>query len=117
MIQVNELRIGNYYDHNGEYKQATPNTILEVWEAERTWCKPIEITEEWIKNFGFEFDIFYQRLSNGKICIDWYDKICSLSWCKAHRDDILRYEYPKYVHQLQNLYKALTGEELTIKQP
>lgn len=47
-LTAQQLRIGNYYNHNGEIRQVTPNTILEVWEAEREWCKPIPLTEEWL---------------------------------------------------------------------
>lgn len=53
MIQANELRIGNWYDHNGEYRQASPSTIEEIWHNERPWCKPIPITEEILLKCGF----------------------------------------------------------------
>jgi hypothetical protein len=35
-----------FRSHNGIPKQATPNTIEEVWESERSWCKPIKLTEK-----------------------------------------------------------------------
>mgnify|MGYP000867551899 CR=1 FL=1 len=30
-MEARELRIGNYYDHNGQIKQITPNDILELF--------------------------------------------------------------------------------------
>ena len=107
-MKASELRIGNWFDHHGEYKQVTPNTILEVWEAERIWVKPILLTEdillkcEFICNIRFEQKNYYlPRLSiyfnNDKFQHDGYDREI------------------KYLHQLQNLYFALTGEELNIE--
>jgi hypothetical protein len=116
-MKANELRIGSWYDYNGKPKQVTPNTIEEVWIAEKTWCKPIPITEEWLLKFGFEkkegcINNIYFILA-GKILIQ-YDLVYNIV------DFVKRVNFNvfisiKYVHQLQNLYFALTGEELIIK--
>ena len=119
-MKAEELRIGNWvFDQDGDETQIEElSPVLKHGEYRWQWLNnlnPIPITEEWLVKFGFEFDIFYQKHTNGTLCVYWVDKICLVSWCKAHREDILRYEYPKYVHELQNLVFALTGNELTIK--
>jgi hypothetical protein len=68
--------------------------------------KPIPLTEEWLLKFGFD-KIDFQFIKNGI-------KLFPI------RDLYYRGNFPiksdiKYVHQLQNLFFALTGEELTIK--
>jgi hypothetical protein len=108
MKAAEEIRIGNYYDHNGEFKKVTPDTILNLWEAERTWIKSIPLTEEWLKRFGFdEFQYGWYQIEKSPLKITWniYDK------------NIRAFGYNltnvcQYIHQLQNLYFALTGEEL-----
>lgn len=101
-----ELRIGNYVNHNG----FAPITIDAVdiihCQQHPEAYKPIELTEEWLLKLGFIID-------NG-----WF-KIGYLKLFPI-RDLYYRAIVPitkdiKYVHQLQNLYFALTGEELTIK--
>ncbi len=122
-MKANELRIGNYYDHNGEIKQVTPNVITEVWESERSWCKAIPLSEEWLKKFGFkngrkknQYDLtFINVIGISQILISIYffeDKVYSYVY-NIGRNDTNRHAH---VHQLQNLYFALTGEELTINQ-
>jgi hypothetical protein len=105
-MKAQELRIGNYYDHNGQIKTVTPNTILEVWEAERTWCKAIPITEEWLLRFGFVSNPYQDRYENKSIHVQC-NKTRGVTelWIESM-------PHIKYVHQLQNLYFALTGEEL-----
>lgn len=71
---------------------------------------PIPLTEEWLVRMGFEEDgnLFHNKIAlykNGNggfnYNINFYE-----------HDNL---EPVEYVHQLQNIYFALTGEELTIK--
>lgn len=109
-LKANELRIGNFYDHNGFVNEATPNTIEEVWIAERSWVKPIPLTEEWLLKFGFECvftnDDHHYYLESIDLSLDRSYQPFGIGKYK------LKFEY---VHQLQNLYFALTGEELILK--
>jgi hypothetical protein len=127
-IRPEELNIGNWFNDGEGNHQVEEicsydmfSTDLGVRYRNRSnWVHnedviPIPLTEEWLIRGGFEWDVFYQKHTNGRLCIHWVNKVCLVSWCKAHHDDILRYEYPKYVHQLQNLYFSLTGEELKFK--
>jgi hypothetical protein len=112
-MKASELRIGNWYDHNGILKQATPNTIEEVWESERSWCKPIPLTEEWLLKFGFELvDGIYVKYFDGNDFIGIDSDDFSVGTYAFGR--IAHAPQPTFmnVHQLQNLYFALTGEEL-----
>ena len=80
------------------------------------FIQPIILTEEWLYKFGFE-ENGVDKKENEKYRKYWSEgkfdvyKIISfyLDNNKSHEPDI------KYVHQLQNLYFALTGEELTLK--
>lgn len=94
------------------------------------FIKPIELTEEWILKLGFlKYDFmngFFIKCNNKHLMIQFYNldilifytKVCSDS--KGHkmngRDYFLGKKQINNVHQLQNLYFALTGKELTIKQ-
>ena len=87
------------------------------------FIEPIPLTEEWLVRFGFEKrDI--PSLGMIRYFI-WIDKIRRPKNVKFEQFAVdlisLRYIFSnpqikiKHVHQLQNLYFALTGEELTIK--
>ena len=107
--------------------------------------RPIPLTEEWLLKFGFEvkpiskwngndadyrpenvsteqrdfvLDSFILRYEiftfNNVSEITTYCGINSSWYPKVYFDSVPLYRL-KYIHQLQNLYFALTGEELTIK--
>jgi len=121
-MKANELRIGNWYNANGIFKQVTPNTIEEVWIAERTWCKPIPLTEEWLLKFGCEkvkSDIPTFSIVYGEFIEDDYEHCLIINLDVDNNFYIVINGVKlilKHVHQLQNLCFALTGEELTIKE-
>jgi hypothetical protein len=134
MIKANELRIGNLVDlQDGDFgctqkilgiteTHVTVNYQTDVSSTKRrpvnfllTQLKPIPITEDILKMAGFQIGIDINKLylrygylaSNGKIVftqLDVNDKHYGIGDFAA-----------KYLHQLQNLYFALTGEELNIK--
>lgn len=108
-MKANELRIGNWVS-NGEIEfQITSKDIyhrdVRVYGS---FIKGIPITPEWLQRFGFE-----NRGNNlfvkGKIELRYYANRCEV----VVRGINITYQY---VHQLQNLYFALTGEELELKQ-
>jgi hypothetical protein len=74
----------------------------------------IPLTEEWLLKFGFEkssgTSVSFQ-LESKYFDIRYYNQEISII---SDRDDLKMIQV-KYVHQLQNLYFALVGEELTIK--
>lgn len=114
-LHARDLRIGNYYNQFGNIHQANGGVISELEKAPegQLWCKPIPLTEKWLLKMGFESEIgadclFLKiEMSDVKIRFDKFGIRIGF----AH---YYRTPYVKYVHQLQNLYYALTNEELKI---
>ena len=86
------------------------------WNME--YIIPIPLTKEWLVKFGFDFSIDTWYLKGVAI---WETECCD---AKGNEEIGFFYELRdvgmmdmniKYVHQLQNLYFALTGQELKIK--
>lgn len=75
---------------------------------------PIPLTEEWLLKFGFEK--IGENYENDWLLIHTHLKTKELHFIlnlpNSHQYNIT---VLNYVHQLQNLYFVLTGEELTIK--
>ena len=115
-MRVEELRIGNYTYPFDDINLVDDKTIfrdlIEVTykDIKDTYnLHPIPLTEEWLLKFGFEKlegwdDTFFFQLNNVQIT-DY-----NVSGCDYDSFNI------RHVHQLQNLYFALTGEELKLKE-
>lgn len=73
--------------------------------------KPIPLTEEWLFKFG------YKKVNTLYDTTEVFEK--KLSYTIYFRSGVLSFSFStqeiKYVHQLQNLYFALTNEELKFK--
>ena len=125
---INELRIGNLVlTKDGITKvsdvlEVGINMIHDSWEYDLGDIEPIPLTEEWLVKFGF--NIKGVTGLKGKYVVWLYDVKDYCFMIHDSRDnldsnDLKVYSTPlaniKHVHQLQNLYFALTGEELTIK--
>lgn len=116
-MDVRELRIGNFVSLFGlgetvEFPLTEPR-FIRVLNGEYK-VEPIPLTEEWLIKFRFggrpDFKwngIVGIQIGDGK----YYLALKDLSNVLFH--SIVEI---KYIHQLQNIYFALTGEELTIKQ-
>ena len=117
-----ELRIGNSVFFNKNHNEIGNITSIETFLTDqfkvgfynridiKYYCdeiKPIPITEEWLLKFDFRFnDLGFEDLSIsfGLISKDFHFVIGN-------------YYVPlKHVHQLQNLYHAITRTELQIKE-
>ena len=132
-LSATELRIGNLVTNKwsvGKYPfkiVSIGKTICHYFGHQKFSAKyedlePIPLTEEWLLKFGFEkakhshgYDCYikdgfdFDVVSHGRywVLAIYTDESCTDSLYFAHG----RFEY---VHQFQNLYFALTGEELTI---
>ena len=127
VILPNELRIGNLVECFGtreiiaikkhkikvQHESKYGNFIIEWCPITSLSLEPIPLTEEWLLKLGFseiggcnekdftngDYNIFINSIGEVNFLFfregDWYQKI-------------------SYVHQLQNLYFALTGSELTV---
>jgi hypothetical protein len=120
MIKAEELRIGNWVEitkpRHGETfikVESIANDIINLEFREYSFfeLKPILLTEEILLKCGFEdetdnqpFDLGVRTYDNGTISIDSNFEV------GLGRNS----HFVKYLHQLQNLYYALTGEELKV---
>jgi len=126
-MKANELRIGNYFeDIEGRLcrvdviSRDKEDTRITAIQGGLTFLpvKPIPLTEEWLLKFGF-IDNDWAFINNG-LELSWSirrcesgERSCFYLSDKFPEDFQIRVEY---VHTLQNLYFALTGEELTIEE-
>ena len=111
-MKANELRIGNlvYLWHNAlEYSEFEANytAIRQIHQGIEAYT-PIPLTEEWLLKFGFEKDCDIYTLG---VYTMYSDDNNDLYFCFFMYGDWEK--KIEHVHQLQNLYFALTGEELT----
>ena len=121
MINAKELRIGNLVEYKITDKLDERKEWWEVSEIDADdihWLskvmpededfRAIPITEEWLFKLGFINDKvleFYRNdFTDSTIIID-YNFICLLGYSHVKLN---------YVHELQNLYFALTQRELTV---
>lgn len=134
-MKANELRIGNLVKHDsfigfivsiykdGVIVDFTKNPFKIDGYAS---IQPIPLTEEWLVKLGFERDktgdlsIMINSIDTHLFFVvtkDWfYPSLISEPEYSNTTPSCIGLNRIQYVHQLQNLYFALTGEELTIKQ-
>ena len=120
MIKANELRIGNYYKHPTSINDFDVMEDIDFISVMVNQFKPIPLTEEWLLRLGFtrHHEDYGNDIVMLKSCV--HQPREGMTY-KIYPDELGSAEMPKnakrikYVHQLQNLYFALTGEELTLK--
>ena len=126
-MKVEDLRINNYVLHYGKVHTFKKKDFDDhvVFEDE---FEPIPLTEKWLLDFGFKRkeNFVYSDKSVSDVDVFLMDK-----WKVSKIHDSKRWwAFTKmrdnnikavltvdliFVHQLQNLYFALTGKELEIK--
>ena len=118
-MNAQELRIGNWLHSNLTEMdfRVTSRDILNI-EGYPNTCKPIPLTEEWLLKFGFEKAPLVDKYLKGYFTYD--SKLKYFTYFTDIEDGgyeniIIQKEKLKYVHQLQNIYFALIGEELILK--
>lgn len=119
-MKANELRIGDYVTEN-TYGVKRIGKIIAIKEKQVVLrlensiiatsiknIEPIPLTEEWLLKFGFIQDTGEpERFFNDIISLTKYKN----SWTIEYNNNDFVFEY---VHDLQNLYFALKGEELKL---
>lgn len=129
MIRANELRINNcvFIEGHGD------NTFVvldigsalstvnggPVFKVEYEKMNPIPLTPEWLERCGFVSTLSGDDFHDAVI---WDDPKSGYHYCEAGHFIDNRGHYGhycdigdiKFIHQLQNLYFALTSEDLTI---
>lgn len=126
-MEANELRIGNWVhqftkidaSNSADFTKDVLVSMetLHIIKGNNSFFgyEPIPLTEEWLVRFGlidiegiinksFPFGEYVKTSSFGGISINY----------QTNSIQIMPKIEIKHVHQLQNLYFALTGEELTI---
>lgn len=134
-MKASELRIGNYIMARSD------NVIEQVLKIEKnkinacnyTYFEPIPLTEEWLIKFNFTKEDNKETVHHGNFFSKWImDYKYCFAFAEFRKDWGFYQEYTdpidlkeigkkyfiscgiKHVHQLQNLYFALTGEELSL---
>ena len=108
-----DVELGYYVDSAGFQRKLSDEDV-----------KPIPLTEDWLVKFGFKY------LGEGYSTNIFYKQGCLVNWSYRVKESMHDGEWVleqgfmdqwsvvlstlEYVHQLQNLYFALTGEELNI---
>jgi len=107
-----ELREGNFIFYSGEVLQLNHKNIDLVYTKGVKFLEGIEINVNWLENFGFFYingsgdnSTFFQQGVKVELSDD-------LSTVYIHSLEIRKI---KYVHELQNLFFALTGNELVYR--
>lgn len=103
MTKASDFRIGNYASIEGNEIRVDGRVICDIWTNEISDFKGIVLTEEWLIRLGFF-----------KANSTWYKRdaiaVNKLSLAVEFRDVFAG--NANYVHQLQNLYYSLIGNEL-----
>jgi hypothetical protein len=120
-MEAKELRISNLVHLIADGHENEPDLLIweledyEFYENKMEYIKPIPLTEEWLLKFGF-----YKTTENaGNLICYKKGKYTIAKWLKnkwqfwINTTDL--YNSPQYVHQLQNLFFCLCGEELMLK--
>ena len=114
-MKASELRIGNLVKDGNDFEKVTIYH-LDCLSIGRCEFDPIPLTEEWLEkselkrhHYDYYCDTFMLREIDGN---EWIVKYYpeDMGSAKLINKGIIL----KYVHQLQNLYFALTGEELIL---
>ncbi len=130
-MKTKELRIGNFvkstfddliceildiYAHQGADVYCSHKYGQDLLDV-KYGIEPILLTEEFFLKNGFEKDPMITQYSKkiDEFLISYIDGVngCLLS-IQGEKSQYYKYDI-KYIHELQNAYYCLTGEELEVK--
>lgn len=138
-METNELRLGNYImdkkDENLEcvYLLHDIGDHKYINDLHPDSCIPIPLTEKWLLKFGFEYSdqegYLIKYLTSKTDNADELKKFLRIDVTQPEyiengeivdllngkEDSVFLQERFLYVHQLQNLFFALKGKELSLK--
>ncbi|MDV3982795.1 hypothetical protein CMT48_17140 [Elizabethkingia anophelis] len=124
-MKPKELRLGNHIRYanvlctveNINGNQIETNAVICPIES----YNPILLTDEWLIWFDFKVADYEKRFQyffykgdikyNNSISVSIHNKFCRIYVINQELRTI------KYVHELQNIFYALTGEELKLQIP
>jgi hypothetical protein len=100
------------------YKEITYITREKAYEFMEKKKKGIILTEEWLLKFGLKPNQWF--CSNSYCVVEDKTGDIHYGWCMKTQNSLhtkeIEFGYFKYVHQFQNLYFAIIGEELILKE-
>lgn len=121
ILKASELRLGNwvYFDVGDFPRQVTLESfaILFKYPERLSWIKPIELTPEILEKAGFRetpFGTLQKSVTDYlgfSIKERWDEGYSLITESGVYYDSNLKL---LYLHQLQNLFYSLCGEELKI---
>lgn len=123
-MKSNELRIGNKLKKGGVVITVDAQTIVKIDDlGSAAGYEPIPITPEWLEKFGLtkiettsgRYKYLNGYYKFGECYLMYLVDYCSISTITYSNEDEVDVSDVLFVHQLQNLYFALTNEELTMK--
>ena len=122
-MKASELRIGNYVYFHGDVEEINIDHFNIFNIIKDGVLLPIPLTEEWLEKLGFEICGYNQLSWRHTEHIKNFE-LDGINWADADYPEyqFLNYNIGNdifsihYVHQLQNLYFALTREELKLKE-
>ncbi len=121
-LSANELRIGNLVWWGDGPIEIDVNTLFHF--STYRGIKPIELTKEWFERLGFEY---IEMMFDNIPMIYWkkgfmYIELELLQGLPRYVINLYNIKQDgylvevKYVHNIQNWWRILTGEELKIKE-
>lgn len=130
MINENEIRIGNWFHHTQQWSTMQSHDTLDFFDFKWTisnWyqtgecllsfevLEPITLDEDWLLRFAEKIS----NLNPNPWNVDYAYRIGGVLIIPHNGRYFFNWESGntviKYVHQLQNLYFALIGEELVLQ--
>lgn len=113
MIKANELRLGNWVSNGEKNYTVDACSLYDTATLEYYPIEGILLTPEILEKCGFKGNANKAiKIKNGFDLVvdvfDWFAVINPKNYSSCYTVDC------KYLHQLQNLYFALTGTELEI---
>jgi hypothetical protein len=124
-MKASDLRIGNiimFADYDGiVYRKISAIKLNEfglysdIDGTNFQICKPIPLTKEWLLKIGFEFVVDTWYLNGFSLWeTEWGDDkgATGIGYFYELRERGMMDKHIQYLHELQNLYYSLTGEEI-----
>ena len=122
-MKANELRIGNWVLEEHEEIHGIVSLTIHKFSIGQINLDPIPLKEDWLLKHGFFIENFDYTIPISECKVVWLTLIPQDEECTAYSVCVTQTDENEddqnvflsdisYVHQVQNLYFALTGNEL-----
>lgn len=123
MIDEKEIRIGNWLTHNHEWNYSEFTGDFQ-WECSDWYAlgestlhlenvSPIPLTDEWLLKFGGDIKPYSIGIILDRFRFIWKESYNY--WYVLDKDSQSYMTKIEWVHECQNFFKALNGQELQVK--